>query len=221
MGMHAAHNHRMNTQRLSFVIAAVAGVAVGVAAWALRKDTPAGNEPASTNTVSAAGPMGNSIAPVVATQVSPAAPSASPAPSSDRFTLAGVMAAGVSANGREGVALIAVDGQPARAFRVGETVERDIVVLEVSARGAVLGTRGGGPAMALEVSLAPAPTAGMTTAPAADTKLQDGSAQAEENLRKFGSKHPPIPPPVAPVPQQPVNGAAPAVDDGRWRPAGS
>jgi general secretion pathway protein C len=144
-------------------------------------------------------------------------------PISDRFKLAGVMAAGASANGHEGVALIAVDGQPARAFRIGETVERDIVVLEVSARGAVLGPRGGGPAVSLEVALAPAPTASMAPAPAAapDVKLQDGSAQSEENLRKFGSKHPPLPPQVLPAPQQPANGAVPAVDDGRWRPAGS
>jgi general secretion pathway protein C len=45
--------------------------------------------------------------------------------------------------GREGLALIAVDGKPARAYRVGALIEGTHVLKSVSARGALLGLKDG------------------------------------------------------------------------------
>ena len=143
-----------------------------------------------------------------------------------RFRLVGVMAA----LGSDGIALIAVDGKPAGTFRVGNAVEGDIVLRSVSARTANLGTRDGGETITLE--LAPAPAAVAPPEPAATTTttvfrpqaslppLANGSTQAQDILRKLGSKHPPLLPPTPIAPQKPVDGNTAPVDDGRWRPAG-
>ena len=60
-----------------------------------------------------------------------------------RFVLVGV-AAGQS---RGGAALIAIDGKPARPFRVGSAVEEGIFLQAVEARRAVLAASAGGPAL--------------------------------------------------------------------------
>ncbi len=65
-----------------------------------------------------------------------------PEPGSDRFKLLGVVAPG-PASRAEGVALIAVGDQPAKAWRTGATVDGDTVLLSVSKRSAKLGPRGG------------------------------------------------------------------------------
>ncbi len=60
---------------------------------------------------------------------------AKPAPVADRrYTLVGVLA-----QGRQGAALIAVDGQPAKPYRVGAEVDAGLVLRFVGARSATLG----------------------------------------------------------------------------------
>jgi general secretion pathway protein C len=59
-----------------------------------------------------------------------------------RFQLVGVVAE--SRSGR-GAALIAVDGRPARPFRVGSAIEEGVVLQSVQGRQAVLSARGNGP----------------------------------------------------------------------------
>jgi general secretion pathway protein C len=64
------------------------------------------------------------------------AASASPAASANsRLTLVGVVADAHSA----GLALIAIDGKPAKPFRVGATVDGSLVLQSVGARKATLG----------------------------------------------------------------------------------
>lgn len=92
---------------------------------------------------------------------------AAPAPDA-RFTLIGVVAprhvaAGRAARLGEGVALIAVDDRPPRAYRVGARVDGETVLQSVSARGAELGPRGGPVQVALQ--LAPPPPASTGTLP--------------------------------------------------------
>ncbi|APW36815.1 hypothetical protein RD110_06080 [Rhodoferax koreense] len=58
-----------------------------------------------------------------------------------RFTLAGVLA-----GSRRGAALIAVDGKPARPYRVGSVVDDNLLLLSVAPRRAALGTQMDGPA---------------------------------------------------------------------------
>jgi general secretion pathway protein C len=76
---------------------------------------------------------------------------------------------------REGLALIAVDGKPPRAYRVGAVIEGTHVLKSVSARGAMLGLKDGGAQFGLSVApLAAAatgslPSAGAVTPPTRPT----------------------------------------------------
>lgn len=70
-----------------------------------------------------------------------AGPAAAPAQST-RFALVGV----VSARSRGGAALIAVDGKPAKPYRVGAQVEDGLVLQSVAPRRATLGPAAEGPA---------------------------------------------------------------------------
>jgi general secretion pathway protein C len=87
-----------------------------------------------------------------------AAEAAAPPPDS-RFQLIGVLAAKPRAAAREGVALIAVDGKPARAYRVGAVVDGQLVVKSVAALGVTLGPRDGAALVSLNLQpMAPAAT---------------------------------------------------------------
>jgi general secretion pathway protein C len=61
-------------------------------------------------------------------------------PASTSFKLLGVIA---SASG-QGSALISVDGQPPKAFRVGQVVSEGVTLLKLGPRQASLGPQGGG-----------------------------------------------------------------------------
>ena len=73
-------------------------------------------------------------------QAAVAAPVASLA---SRFALVGV----VAGRSRGGAALIAVDGKPARPFRVGSAVDEGLLLQSVEGRRAVLAASTGGPAV--------------------------------------------------------------------------
>lgn len=80
---------------------------------------------------------------------------------SSRFRLLGVAAPRSPQAAGEGVALIAVDGKPARAYRVGATVDGALVLQRVHARGADLGGRDAAQAsVALTVAPLPPPATG-------------------------------------------------------------
>jgi general secretion pathway protein C len=91
---------------------------------------------------------------------------AAPEPVPDaRFTLLGVVSPRSPQAAREGLALIAVEGKPPRAYRVGAVVDGGPHVLQgVSARGATLGPREGAPAISLNLA-PPAPAATGTLPP--------------------------------------------------------
>ena len=75
----------------------------------------------------------------------PAAASAGPAAApaqSTRFVLVGV----VSDRSKGGAALIAMDGKPAKPYRVGALVEEGLVLQSVAPRRDTLGPTAGGPA---------------------------------------------------------------------------
>lgn len=80
---------------------------------------------------------------------------------SSRFRLLGVMAAKPSPEGMTpGVALISIDGKPARAFAAGARVEDQLVLQNVSLRSASLGSAQGAAAFVLEIPALPAPATG-------------------------------------------------------------
>jgi general secretion pathway protein C len=85
---------------------------------------------------------------------------AAPAPVVDtRLTLLGVVSPRGSRAQREAMALISVDGKPARTYRVGAVVDGNRVLQSVSLRGAEIGQRGGPALVSLSLPAAPAPAA--------------------------------------------------------------
>ncbi|HQR12101.1 MAG TPA: type II secretion system protein N [Casimicrobiaceae bacterium] len=207
----------MTTRWLAFAVAAV--LAVGAGSWLLRNLAPGGSAPSSSN---AAAPIGDTpsrdrtVDPnrsdptrVPGAYLPQVANAAAPVTSGDRFKLVGVVAPRESVPGSQWVALIAVDGEQARAFSIGATIEGDIVLRDVSARGAIIGPREGSVAMALDAL--PAPATGMAQAPASGLDSPDAATFPR-------SKYMPLQPQPMPEPENRVD-RPPESDDGRWRPS--
>ena len=110
-------------------------------------------------------PGGPAIAPLAVRAPAPADPAAmarllgaSPAAAAPAASLASRFAlVGVVANrSHQGAALIAVDGKPAKPFRVGVAVDQGLVLQSVESRRAVLAaTNDGPPVLTLELPLPP------------------------------------------------------------------
>lgn len=169
-------------------------VAASVVFWALRLWAPAIAVPAHATVVATAGGFKGDVSRVLGQDVPVAAasPTAAPVQTDSRFRLIGVVAPRRSSAQAEGVALIATDGKPARAYRVGKAVDGDLVLLGVHARGASLGPRGQPAQVDLQLPALPPPSTG--TLP--------GIAPA---LPRLG-----VPPPQAmpqPMPTPPAAGA--------------
>jgi general secretion pathway protein C len=132
--------------------AAVLGCAV---AWGLPLFTRATPVPAGASLAAPAPPAGGSLvrllgqAPVAPVVEAPEVAAAS------RFQLVGVVAA--RQVGGQGLALIAVDGKPAKPVRVGREVEPGLKLLTVAHRQVELGAGPGVPSVTL--TLAPLPEA--------------------------------------------------------------
>jgi general secretion pathway protein C len=155
-------NRRMPARVSSFVTWTV--VALCASFWTLRLMASPPVAPAYTVPVAPSLPERADLsrlfgAPGVATTAT-----AQPAASS-RFRLLGIAApkSGAAADG--GVALIAVDGKPARPFRVGAPVDGDLVLVAVDHRKASLGPASGPGTVVLEMP--PLPTAATGSLPAA------------------------------------------------------
>ena len=141
-----------------WALVAATGVFWGLRLWVRTPAVPA-NAVAVATATAAAGDM---------TRLLGAAPVEAPlaliAPeASARFRLVGVMApkAGSAAAARPyGVALIAVDGKPARAFAVGAALDEELVLQSVSLRGASIGPAQGGSGLKLELPALPPPATG-------------------------------------------------------------
>jgi general secretion pathway protein C len=93
-----------------------------------------------------------------ATAMAATAAPAAPAEAS-RFQLAGVVAPRTPESS-QGVALIAVDGKPARPIRVGARVDGDWVLQSVARRSVSIGPAQGAPGVVLELPSLPEPTTG-------------------------------------------------------------
>ncbi|MBA2675789.1 type II secretion system protein N [Ramlibacter sp.] len=122
--------------------------APGFAAAALPARPPVAADPAAIARLLGSTP--------VAMAQQPAAPALS-----SRFALLGIAAA----RSHSGVALIAVDGRPAKPFRVGAVVVDNLVLQSVDARRAMLATGPGGPPV-LTLELPPRPTGASGPLPA-------------------------------------------------------
>jgi general secretion pathway protein C len=195
-GRKAFHDNRRMFARLSaFVIWSL--VAATAVFWALRfAAAPAAVPPyavAVSKSVVVRGDLTRLFgAPVRVAAVAGATPEA---PS--RFKLLGVMAprspAAQAEEGR-GVALIAIDGKPAKAYPIGARVDGDLVVQSVGLRTAAIGTAQGARSVLLELPALLPPNAGVLPS------LGGGAVPPAASLR---------PQPAAPINSGPV----PAVPD--------
>jgi general secretion pathway protein C len=133
-----------------------------------------------------------------------------PREATSRFRLVGVMAPKSSTpegTGAYGLALIAVDGKPAKAFAVGARLDNDLVLQSVGLRTASLGTAQGARSVLLELPALVAPATGVLPPPGAP------AATAAVPPTRPGSVPAPVPPaaPVmAPAPTLPPPAQTPA-----------
>jgi general secretion pathway protein C len=97
-----------------------------------------------------------------------ATPAAASPELSSRFVLTGVMAPKKSSAGAArpqgqgpGLALIAVDGQPAKPYALGAKLDVNLTLLAVTLRSASIGPEGGSPVLTLELPALPPPATGV------------------------------------------------------------
>lgn len=146
MGAQAADdNPPMGTRLMSLLIwAAVLATAV---AWGLPLFTRSTPVPADASLAAATAPAGAGLARLLGQP--PVAPVVEQAPlvADSRFQLLGVVAPGRA--GASGLALISVDGKPARAVGVGRELEPGLRLLSVGHRQVALGAAAGAPSVTL------------------------------------------------------------------------
>lgn len=153
-------------------------------------------------------------------QATPEAPS--------RFKLLGVMAPRSSTAQAEvghGLALIAVDGKPAKAYAVGARLDSDLVLQSVGLRTASIGPAQGARSVLLELPALPPPNSGVLPPPgvaapvpaAAPTRMQAAQAAAQAAQAAQAGQGAAVPgapvgaAPVLGVPQVPIVQPAQAV----------
>ncbi|HMM84461.1 hypothetical protein [Azohydromonas sp.] len=200
-----------------------AAVAASAVYWALRLGVESPTAPAHTTLVDVAAAgradwsrvLGGDEADPDAQGAGDVEPSADPGLAS-RLRLVGVVAPKAPSR-TEGVALIAVDDAPAKAFRVGAVVEGQTVLQSVHAFGAELGPRGGGVEVRLQLPALPPPATGTLAAAGASPGGAARVALPRPGGAVLGVPRPGLPPPVSlpgqlvPTPAQ-VQSLPPAAD---------
>ena len=181
--------------RLSaFVIwALVAATAVfwGLRLWARPVEAPQYTVPVGDAAV-ARGDLSRLLG---ATPLAAAAVEAAPEAAS-RFRLIGIMApkaAAASAQPGQGVALIAVDGKPPKAFVVGSALDTNMVLQSVSLRTAAIGPAQGRAAVTLELPPLAAAATGTLPAPGSGAPRNPATAPAPVPLTQPVFQVPPPP----------------------------
>ncbi len=140
---------RWRVRGVTFVLGFAA--AASAVFWGLRLGGPESGPPGAATAATAPSAAADPAAVARFLGGGPAAVAA-PAPAlASRLVLVGVVA---GARSGEGAAVIAVDGKPARPFRVGAAVDEGLVLQSVQGRRALVGPAQGAPALTLEL---PAP----------------------------------------------------------------
>lgn len=222
----------MSARWVTFLVWAL--VAASAVAWGLKLFvTPPGAPPQATVAVQSQLPRGDVTRVLGADAPPPVDPAAgeslASAPADARFQLVGVVAPKGNETARDGVALIAVDGKPPKAFRVGAVVDGENVVQAIRLRGADLGPQGGKVVVALNIpppaaaatgtlpdarsggsSVAPAPLPGRPPLPAAALVVPPPAPAAVPTPRR-GMPTAGLPVPQQAQPLQPLQPAQPGV----------
>lgn len=134
-----------------------AAVAASLAFWGLRWMARPAAVPPGTSSVALSGtaPRGDLtrlLSPPANASDEPSAPSQQ-AMLASRLQLVGVVAPRRQGDG--GIALLVVDGKPARAYRTGHAVEGELVLQSVTQQGVQIGPAGGPAAVNLNLPLLP------------------------------------------------------------------
>lgn len=178
--------------------------------WGLRLFTPALPVPAQVSMAVSGIAAGGDLTRLFGADAPPpaaAAPTAPPpAVESARFQLVGLAAPVPQGPRHAGVALIALDGKPARAYRVGAVIDGEHVLQDVQARTVSIGPRHGPALISLELPAQPPPATGVpvaaTGAPPALAPPPPGPA-ARPAAPVFLQPPPGTPPQAAPLTIQP------------------
>lgn len=195
----------MSARIAAFLLWAVA--AACLVYWLMRVGVTPAPLPASVQPVATAVVLRGDVMRLFA---SPAVTKAEVAPVepalASRFKLLGVVAPPAGERGAgEGIALIAVDGKPARPYRVGAVVDDSLVLQAVARRGATIGPAEGRAAVRLELPpLVPAATGSLPATPSFSPTTSppppgpsSGALEQAEQAEDFA---PPAPDPLAPDP---------------------
>ncbi len=157
------HNGPMKMRLLAFVI--WAAVAASAVFWLLRLWASSPSAPSYTVPVATTAPARSDLTAVLGAPAAAAQAAVPVEPAlASRFKLLGV-AAPREGGDSTGLALIAVDGKPARGFKVGAPIDGDLVLQSVHARGAALGAKGAAPAVSLELPPVPGAQSSPRAAP--------------------------------------------------------
>jgi general secretion pathway protein C len=136
-----------------------AATAASAVVWGLRLFVPSTPVPAHASVAQPSAAVGD-LTRLFGAEPVAAVEDEEPEPVADaRFQLIGVVAPRAAGAADEGLALISVDGNRPRAYRVGATVDGEQVLQSVQQRGATLGPRGGAALVALSI---PPPAAANT-----------------------------------------------------------
>jgi general secretion pathway protein C len=190
-------------------------VAASALYWGLKLFVASPAAPARTQLAQPGVGLHGDLTRLLGADVAAVAAAAAPEPAPDaRFKLVGVVSPRSRQAAREGLALIAVDGKPARAYRVGTLVDGQNVLQSVGARSATLGPRGGESVIALNIDAPPAAaTATLANPPPGVVTRHPGLGRAA-----FAGS---LPPPAYPKPAEPqqlpvdAGAAAPPAQDGQ------
>lgn len=211
-------NHNLGMLARWWAFAVWALVAGSALFWGLRLFVQPLKAPAQTMVAEPGAGARGDLSRVFGPDPVAVAQAAEPEPAADaRFQLVGVVSPRGGGSSSQGVALIAVDGKPAKAYRVGSVVDGQTVLQSVRARGADLGLRGG----AVQVALDIAPPVAAATGNLADPSEPDAPAAPAAPARPptmmrslppgMPGRQPPVQPYQAPTgaPTQPIGSMSP------------
>ncbi len=190
--------------RLSaFVIWSI--VAATAVFWALRLGVSGSTMPPYAVAVDRSAPLRGDLARLFGAPPIVVAAAETPSEAPSRYRLVGVMApkGAQQGEGRYGLALIAVDGKPAKAYPVGARIDGDMVIQAVSLRTASVGPAGGGNSTLLELPALPPPATGTLPPPGASFNPPPGGSFTPPPLPGA------LPTPFVPKPLPPAMQAAP------------
>jgi general secretion pathway protein C len=183
------HNRPMVARLSAFVVWAV--FAASAVFWGLRLAGSSPVAPAHTVPVGGGDVPHAGLSRLFGVPVQPVA-EAAPPPEQGRFKLIGLAAP--KEVGGPGVAVIAIDGKPPRAYHIGSVVDGDVVLQAIERRAVALGPQGGSAALRLELPALPAAATGSLAPPS------------------FGNAA--VPPQPAPTGMPPQQNGGPAVSPG-------